>query len=222
LNSRPLSYNTGDEPITPSHLIVGHRVLSLPDHLDHVCDLEDDEYTLDHNRATRRIKHLNNVLNHFCRRWHTEYLGDLREIHANTARRSHHKQDSHISEGEVVIVKDDHLPRGQWKLGVVQEVMPGRDGQVRAAVVKLASSGPRAPILRRPIQLLYPLEIRCKSSVRQPAVRSAPESVSPTSEPCEPVSQSPTVEEQSRPRRAAARRVDEVRRKWIAELEHTD
>ena len=33
LNSRPLSYVSGEdmeEPITPSHLVVGHRILSLP------------------------------------------------------------------------------------------------------------------------------------------------------------------------------------------------
>ena len=38
-----------------------------------------------------------------------------------------------ISVGEVVIVKDKQLPRGQWKLGVVDEVMKGRDGVVRVA-----------------------------------------------------------------------------------------
>ena len=34
LNSRPLSYVSGndmEEPITPSHLIVGRRILDLPD-----------------------------------------------------------------------------------------------------------------------------------------------------------------------------------------------
>ena len=34
LNSRPLSYLSSEnieEPLTPSHLLIGHRVLSLPD-----------------------------------------------------------------------------------------------------------------------------------------------------------------------------------------------
>ena len=33
LNSRPLTYiesETSEEPLTPSHLIIGHRVLNLP------------------------------------------------------------------------------------------------------------------------------------------------------------------------------------------------
>ena len=38
INSRPLSYVSADdmeEAVTPSHLIVGHRILNLSDHLDH-------------------------------------------------------------------------------------------------------------------------------------------------------------------------------------------
>ena len=36
INSRPLSYVSSDdteEPLTPSHLLVGRRILSLPDNL---------------------------------------------------------------------------------------------------------------------------------------------------------------------------------------------
>jgi len=72
LNSRPLSYVSGDdmeEPITPSHLIIGRRILDLPDNLDYVCDLNDNEFTLDTSQATNRVKHLNHVLNHFWKWW---------------------------------------------------------------------------------------------------------------------------------------------------------
>ena len=33
VNSRPLSYASFTEPLTPSHLVVGRRLLNLPDHL---------------------------------------------------------------------------------------------------------------------------------------------------------------------------------------------
>lgn len=60
LNFCPLSYVSGEdmeEPITPSHLVVGRQILSLPDNLDYVCDdLDDEEFTLD---ATSRVRHLN-------------------------------------------------------------------------------------------------------------------------------------------------------------------
>ena len=54
LNSRPLGYVSGedtDEPITPSHLVVGRRILSLPDHLDHMRPPGDDDYTQDQDHA---------------------------------------------------------------------------------------------------------------------------------------------------------------------------
>lgn len=53
LNSRPLSHISGDnmeEPITPLHLIIGHRILNLPDDLNYVCDLYDDEFIFDTNQ----------------------------------------------------------------------------------------------------------------------------------------------------------------------------
>ena len=44
INSRPISYISAadrEEPLTPSHLIVGCRLLSLPDHLSYVHDTQD-------------------------------------------------------------------------------------------------------------------------------------------------------------------------------------
>ena len=49
VNSRPLTYISADdaeEPLTPSHLIVGRRILNLPDHLSHLEDIRDEEISL--------------------------------------------------------------------------------------------------------------------------------------------------------------------------------
>lgn len=81
LNSRSLSYVSSEdlaEPITPSHLLLGHRVLSLPDPI-----VSDD---VDYNESprdiiTRRMKHLLNLSQHFWRRWKKEYLIELRDFH---------------------------------------------------------------------------------------------------------------------------------------------
>ena len=66
VNSRPLSYissNDLEEPLTPSHLLIGHRVLSLPDTL---MSLNDDlGYELTHEDLSRRVKHQRKVLNDF-------------------------------------------------------------------------------------------------------------------------------------------------------------
>ena len=60
---------------------------------------------------------------------------------------------------DVVILKDDSTNRLFWKLAVVH--IPGRDGQVRAAVIIVCAvdEGKRATFLRRTIQHLYPIEV---------------------------------------------------------------
>lgn len=219
INSRPLSYISTDdieEPLTPSHLIVGRRILNLPDNLSHMWDLEDTEFTLDSDQATNRVKHLNNILNHFWNRWRREYLSELREVHSNTAKKHPNSDNSQIAIGDIVIVHDDHLPRGLWKLGSIQEVMVGQDGLIRGAVVRVASRDRQHLYLRRPIQLLYPLEVRCKqpSSIPESQVRIPPEEVIPDG--------NEQLRPNSRPKRAASKRAEELRKIWINELEEND
>ena len=55
INSRLLSYvSAGDikEPLTPSHLLIGRRVLNLPDHLSHLCDPRDEDFDLSSTHLT--------------------------------------------------------------------------------------------------------------------------------------------------------------------------
>ena len=224
LNSRLLSYISSedlDEPVTPSHLIVGRRLLSLPDNLDYLCDLDDEEFTLDKNQVTSRVRHLNNLLNHFWKRWRTEYLSCLREVHSQLSRKTQ-GDSSVIAVGDVVIVKDEQLPRGHWKLGVVQKVLTGRDGLTRAAVVKVAGSNRQQPTLKRPIQLLYPLEIRSDVST----VTSSKDTPEPISElessPQDRCENAGSVCPPTRPKRVVAQRARRVTKDWISELEGND
>ena len=157
LNSRPLTYMSAtdlEEPLTPTHLINGRCLLTLPDHL---CYLESDvdfspsaKFTLN-----RRMKHLHSILDHFWRRWKKEYLLELRENH----RYSSGKTQDQVSVGDVVIIHDD-LPRGMWRLGVITEKIKGEDNAVRGAIVRIKSGRGPASFLRRPVQKLYPLEVK--------------------------------------------------------------
>ena len=84
VNSRPLAYIHPDDleqPLTPSHLLVGRRLLSLQDHLAYLEPKDDEDFELATDAFQRRAKHLNSVLNHFWRRWSREYLLDLRHTH---------------------------------------------------------------------------------------------------------------------------------------------
>ena len=68
---------------------------------------------------------------------------------------------STVSVGDVIVVHEEFLPRGFWKLGLVKELFRGQDGVTRGALVRLhvASKNGRQSFLHRPIQRLYSLEI---------------------------------------------------------------
>ena len=79
INSRPLSYIGSDdteEPLTPSHLLVGRRILGLPDNLSYL-ELDDANFEVTDVSVQRRARHLNSVLNYFWKRWSKEYLLEL-------------------------------------------------------------------------------------------------------------------------------------------------
>ena len=77
LNYQPLSCISSQdikEPFTPSHLMIGRRVLPLP-------DLPSDPDNGTKEDLSRRMKHFNQTLNHFWKRWRNGYLIELRECH---------------------------------------------------------------------------------------------------------------------------------------------
>ena len=78
LNSRPLSYFSSEDveaPLTPSHLLIDQRVLSLPDTMP--CDGDNDDTEMSTMCPNKRMKHLSQTLNHFWKRWKSEYLLEL-------------------------------------------------------------------------------------------------------------------------------------------------
>uniref|UniRef100_A0A1X7VMC7 DUF5641 domain-containing protein n=1 Tax=Amphimedon queenslandica TaxID=400682 RepID=A0A1X7VMC7_AMPQE len=64
-----------------------------------------------------------------------------------------------IKVGDVVIVHSDEQARSFWKLGRVEEIIAGADGNARGGVVRLLSRGKQTTLLKHPVQKLIPLEI---------------------------------------------------------------
>ena len=58
-----------------------------------------------------------------------------------------------IKPGDIVLVHDD-TPRITWKLAVIEELMKGKDGLVRAAKIRTSQGRTNRPIAR-----LIPLEV---------------------------------------------------------------
>ena len=130
INSRPFMYVSLDdieEPLTPSHLLVGRRLSRLPD--PSVDEDNDEDY---------------------------EYLLGLRDNHRFSTASGGTRSLMNI--GDVVLIQDENQPRTLWKLGRIEELLTGSDGRVRGARLRVRA-GNKHTSLKRPMQLLYPVEV---------------------------------------------------------------
>jgi len=142
INSRPLTSPSADFndslPLTPNHFLHGQLGGQL------APPSVDDETRVNPRRRWRRVQEL---LKHFWARWQAELLPLLHN------RRKWLNPTENIKVGDVVVVVDEKLPRGRWKLGCIQEVYPGEDKLVRTVRVKTADGE-----FKRPITRICPLE----------------------------------------------------------------
>jgi hypothetical protein len=147
LNSRPISYVSSEdieEPLTPSHLLCGRRLLSLPNNVND-NDEKDPYWQPNKSEIVRKGVHLEKLIEHFWKRWRNEYLLELRESHLLRIKSS--PQRKVVSVEDVVVIRDD-TPRVSWKKGRVEELITGKDDQVRGAAVKISSKGMKPSKLR--------------------------------------------------------------------------
>lgn len=125
LNSRPiipLSEDPNDlSYLSPGHFLIGTALNSFP--CDDVSDIKE-------NRLLR-WQRIEQVKQHFWRRWSSEYLSSLQG-------RSKWKKNAGIQlrPNQLVLVKQQNLAPLQWVLGRVLEVHPGSDQVVRTATIK--------------------------------------------------------------------------------------
>ena len=142
-----------DKALTPSHLICGRRLESLPDR--EVKDVTEEN--LDRNLLLKRQEFIAKLLNHWWNRWNHEYLVDLRESH-NLA--TEEVRQANVQVGDVVTVHEDKIPRGLWCLGKIEELIVGKNKRVRGATVKVSSPTGRMTLIDRPLSKLFPEEIK--------------------------------------------------------------
>lgn len=212
INSRPLSYVCSDDieqPLTPSHLLVGRRIMDFPDHL---CE-EPEDYEMTPDVLTKRARHLENTLTHFWNRWRKEYLTELRESH-----RYHKGKASVVSVevGDVVLIHDSDQPRSFWRMGRVERLIVGQDGKVRGAALRVANNG-KCSTLHRALQQLYPLEVAAPGNTlqeRNPSMSADHQDDPVTTEPEKTV----VPRAQTRPTRNAAKKSKE---NWRALIEQS-
>lgn len=150
LNSRPLTPLSSDpnDPaaLTPGHFLIGNALTSLA---------EIDFSNTPANRLST-WQHIQKVKQHFWTRWHKEYINHL-NVRRKWTRGSHQ-----ITEGTIVVLKEDHLPPLAWHLGRVEKTHPGADGIVRAVTVRTPNG-----VYKRNVKHLAPLPIEVEEDTPQ-------------------------------------------------------
>ena len=153
INTRPLTYISENfidgEVITPNHLILGRQ-----EHDNHFESVSDSTIV---TVQTRR-EHQNTIIRQFWNKFQKEYLLSLRE--RNTQKIMHGTEPQ---KGDVVLLQDQ-LPRSMWRLGLIENLIKGHDGHVRAAELRLPPRGQQGTKLTRSIKHLIPLEINCSGT----------------------------------------------------------
>ncbi|XP_076858013.1 uncharacterized protein LOC143512031 [Brachyhypopomus gauderio] len=156
VNSRPLTVdNLSDpnslEPLTPNHLLTQKSDRALP---------PPGEFVREDIYGKKRWRHVQYLAEQFWSRWRKEYLTTI------ATRQRWHSPKRNMQTGDIVLIKDDDLPRCEWRLGRVSETTRDKDGFVRRVKVhlgdkQLGKKGERLSklsVLERPVQKLVLLQ----------------------------------------------------------------
>ena len=144
-NNRSLGYVEGVVQIpvlTPNVMLFGQPNIALKEINEEIDDRD----------LRRRSRYLDECKKKILNRWSKEYIRGLRERH----NLQHHGKKIVLNIGDVVMIKGDEKNKGQWKLGIVNECITGRDGVVRGGKLRTGNA-----TLERAVQHLYPMELQC-------------------------------------------------------------
>ena len=138
LNNRPLTPVSADhrdlEPLTPNHILLMQGRPPVQMGLYDANDL----------MGRKMWKQAQYLADQFWRRWRREYVPVLQ-----TRPKPFLRSRQNLAPGDVVLLVDNAVPRGQWSLGRIVQVRKSRDGLVRSVQVKTKNS-----LLFRPVTKL--------------------------------------------------------------------
>lgn len=143
LNSRPL-YPLSDDPtdvqaLTPAHFLVGEPIVLPPPFV-----IAEQPNTI----GVKLWKERQQMLEHFWKRWHEEYLVTLQE------RKKWRREKESLRIGQLVLIKAENFSPAQWSMGRVWRLIKSKDGLVRSVVVRTETGE-----VARPVQKICVLPI---------------------------------------------------------------
>lgn len=112
LNSRPIDYEDGN-PCEPASLTPNHFLIQRPNMIVPTGDFGS-------KNPRQHFRFIQGLVDQIWKRWTGEYLPTLlsRSKWMNVCR--------NLSVGDIVLVLESNLPRGEWKVGRIMETHPGR------------------------------------------------------------------------------------------------
>ena len=180
INTRPLTYVYGDFlsgfTLTPAHFLTGNLDTIMPFGSDNCEDVEFQPKKDSSQDLINYWRKSQKQLNQFWEAWRQNYLLALREK-LPLSHKKHQLQTSRQPKvGEIVLVKEDNIPRRLWKLALIKEYIFSKDGEIRSVYIQL----PNKQIVSRAINHLFPLEIQvAKNEVEPKSVEQIPPNVDP-------------------------------------------
>lgn len=157
VNCRPLTYVGEDiediKVLHPNDLIgIPSLNIATPD----VKNVDVDYYQERGTKAEIKALYAKNarILEEFWKVWSSDYLLSLRERHTWNHNDPKVRVRRAPQVGEIVLLKEPLRKRNQWDLGRITDVIPSKDGSIRAVMVALSDK--KTTI--RPVNLLYPIE----------------------------------------------------------------
>ena len=154
--------------LTPAHFISVNYKTGTPDVELQYTPNQDNRETLLRSWKKGQVN-----LKQFLKSWLTEYLPSLRERYNVVMKSIKGELDRIPRIGEVVIVEQEGLPRGRWKIARVMKLMRSDiDGLERAAKLQF----PSGYITCRPLRLLYPLEYAKEDNEETSSINKCDES----------------------------------------------
>ena len=130
INSRPLTVECLSDPnsvtpLTPNHLLTAKSELILP---------PPGNFVSANMYCRNRWKRVQYLANQFWIRWRSEYLLNLQ------SRQKWSKPTRNTKIDDIVLIKDDNLPRGQWLIGKVVKLYTSQDHMIRSVKLLIGTS----------------------------------------------------------------------------------
>ena len=167
LNSRPILATTSHNQDGICTLTSGHFLIMQPP-----TAYPTDPALPDEPRLCKKWQLCQALVQHFWDRWHREYLQTLQ------SRTKWRHPQPNLQKGDIVILKEKKVFACHWPLARIIETYPGRDGLVRVAMVKTATSTFKRPVTK--LALLHREDTRAPPDALPPAACSGKEAFTPT------------------------------------------